>query len=135
MLQPDEIKLNKKDLIGKKLRVLGHRNDVGLKQKPMSWVHIAYEGQPSPGRDASGKKTVIGSDRFLDSLRAEGLLDDALIRLESFERPSHGFWFYKYLLLQKGKSSAEPEAANQPREAYRGKKTMASGAVPPFNTR
>lgn len=137
MLQPDEIKINKMDLIGKKLKVIGHRNDLGLKQKPMAWVYVAYqEQQPNLGRDALGRKTVIGSDKFLDSLRATGTLDGALITLEEFVKPKRGFWFFRYTLLQPGKNTPEPEAANQPREPYRGRKDtrLLPGNIPPIDT-
>ena len=138
MLQPDEIKINKMDLVGKKLRVIGHRNDLGLKQKPMSWVHIAYaEQQPHLGFDAQGRKSVINSDKFLDTLRSSGTLDGALITLDAFVKPTRGFWYFKYSLLQPGKNTPEPEAANQPREPYRGKKDarMLNGSIPPLNTK
>lgn len=138
MITQDEVKIDKKTLIGKTLRILGHRADVGLKQKPMAWIYIAYqEQQPNLGHDASGRKTVIGSDKFLDSLRATGTLDGALVKLEEFVKPKRGFWFFRYTLLQPGKNTPEPEAANQPREPYRGKKDarMLSGSIPPLNTK
>ena len=138
MLQPDEIKINKMDLIGKKLKVIGHRNDLGLKQRQMAWIHIAYaEQQPHLGFDAQRRKSVINSDKFLDTLRASGTLDGALVKLEEFVKPEHGYWFYRYTLIEAGKGTPEPEAANQPREPYRGRKDarMLGGSIPPLNTK
>ena len=138
MIAPNETKLDKKTLIGKKMRILEHRNDVGKKQKPMAWIHIGYaEQKPNVGYDSAGKKTVIGSDKFLDTLRASGTLDGALVKLEEFVKPEHGYWFYRYTLIEAGKGTPEPEAANQPREPYRGRKDarMLGGSIPPFNVK
>jgi hypothetical protein len=137
MIQPNEVKIDKKILIGKTLKILGHRSDVGLKQKPMAWIHIAYqEQQPQLGLDAQGRKTMIGSDKFLDSLRAAGTLDGALVKLEEFVKPKRGFWFFRYTLLQPGKNTPEPEVANQPREPYRGRKDtrLLPGGIPQIDS-
>jgi hypothetical protein len=124
MLAPNEVKLDKKALIGKKLRILGHRTDIGKKQKPMAWIHIAYaEQKPNVGYDSAGKKTVIGSDKFLDTLRASGTLDGALVKLEEFVKPKHGYWFYRYTLIQAGKNPIPPpQEIQQGQDKYRGRK-------------
>ena len=124
MLKPDEVKLNKKALIGKRIKILSIRTDFGKKMKPFCWLQIALDEQsPHYGLDENGKKTMLNSDRYLEMLRNDGKLGGALLKLESFEKPKFGFWYFKYTVLQEGKNPIPPAPATPPEpDHYRGRR-------------
>lgn len=124
MLKQDELKLEKKALVGKRLKILSIRDDYGKKMKPFFWINVALDEQsPHYGVDENGKKTMLNSDRYLEMLRNDGKLGGALLKLEEFVKPKHGFWYFKYAVLQEGKNPIPPAPATPPEpDHYRGRK-------------
>ena len=101
MLQGNEIVVDKKKIIGKKFSVMDIRNDVGLHNKPFFWCHVAIQGQTEYGfDDATGKKTVIYSDKFLEGLNSNHELINKLVKITEFVKPKHGFWYYRYEVIE-----------------------------------
>ena len=110
MLEPDEIKLDKKAIVGKPFRVIDFREEEGMLNIPFFVIHIGFNEQASKGKfgyDEKNNKTVIFSDKYTKRLIKKNELFGAGLMIESFEKPENRYWYYKYKIIEKGKKKPE----------------------------